>query len=315
MRTDYPVVILGSGPAGVSASLAFKEAKVDSLLIDEQPCCGGQLALIPSPIENFAFAWFENGVQAQAKLEAVARENGLPRLQARVCSLEVVEAGEAVLLQCSAAGGDQTMRQIEIRCKYLILATGLSEKRLSFAPEKLSNQVLYHLKDSDLVQNKRIAIVGGGDSALLKAVKLAEVARKIFVINRSSTLKARPDVVAEIESRANIEVLLQSEIKSLTGDEKIEGLKIKNSLAVERQILIDLVLAKVGYVPNSSLFEKIVALDKHGYVLADNFKTSSSNIFAAGDITAATVPRIATAVGQGMACAGEVIAKIFSSGS
>ncbi len=311
MSQHYPVIILGAGPAGVSAALTFKEAEIQALLIEQQPTCGGQLAAIPSAITNFALGWFASGAEAQLQLQTVLAKSNIAMLQAQVHEVRSQKVnGETFLptlltLECTIGN---VAEKAKLSCDYLMVATGLSENKLSLSPIDLNAKVKYHI-DQDL-QNKRLAIVGGGDSALLKAIKLADQAKKIFVIHRREKFNARPDLSKAVAKLSNVEILLSSEIIALDGDGKIESITVTSAGALIN-FKVDIVLAKVGYVPNSAAFAKVLALDKHGYIVIDSlFKTSHQHIFAAGDITAGTVPRIGTAVGQGLACAASMIAEI-----
>ncbi|GEM_PF-1041976 len=295
MGQHYPVIILGAGPAGVSAALAFKEAEIEALVLEQQPACGGQLTAIPSAISNFALGWFSNGAEAQLRLQAVVAKSTVNIRQAQVLKVEI--------------GGDSfPLVNQAWSCNYLLVATGLSENRLALPPTPINEMVRYHIDEN--LQGKTLAIVGGGDSALLKAIKLSREARKIFVIHRREKFNARPDLIAEVATLNNVETLMLSEIKQLAGTDKVESITVATQAAMVN-LKVDFVLAKIGYVPNSAAVGDLLALDQRGYIIVDNqFKTSQQRIFAAGDITAGTVPRIGTAVGQGMACAAGVITLI-----
>ncbi len=307
----YPVIILGAGPAGVSAALTFKEAQIQALLVEQHPTCGGQLATIPSAISNFALGWFASGAEAQLQLQAVLEKSNVAMLQAQVHEVDVGQNRmPAVELDCTIGINAE---KAKLSCDYLMVATGLSENKLSLSPADLNEKVKYHIDEN--LESKTVAIVGGGDSALLKAIKLAGLTKKLFVIHRREKFNARPDLIETVAKLANVEILLLSEIVALQGHGKIESITVTSAGALIN-LKVDIVLAKVGYRPNSAAFGKILALDKYGYIVVDSkFKTSDQRIFAAGDITAGTVPRIGTAVGQGMACAASMIAEINASHS
>lgn len=311
----YPVIIIGGGPAGVSALLGFLEAKISALLINDREHMGGQLASIPSAVENFALGTYVNGAAAAEALNLNLSKQAAPLLKAEVKALESRQP-----LRLLVGTKEQ---EFHLTCDYLIIATGYRERKLSLSPQQLCEQVIYHQDDDDddgvpPAKNKNgmlekeskpaIAIIGGGDSALLKALKLAETNAHVHIIHRSSTFRARPDVIAAIKKTPNISFELNSSVTRLLGKDRIEAIEING----RRTMAIDHLLAKIGYLPNTEFLNSQL-VDASGHIPVNAaMQSCQPNILAAGDITAGSFPRIATAVGQGMTAAATVINKLFS---
>jgi thioredoxin reductase (NADPH) len=301
-RAHHRIIVLGAGPAGVSAALGFAEARIEALLLERSDQCGGQLFDIPSPIWNVMPA-YENGAAAQAGLAKIMKTNQLSLTAAAINQVLEPEGGDKTIVLLDQAGHEWS-------CDYLIVATGLRPRTLEFEPSHLNERVFGHTPEFS--GSETVAVVGGGDSALLKALKLADKVKHVHVIHRSNHFKARPDVLDDIRSRGNITVHHDATIAALSGKDKISGITIRsncdNSLL---EVAAQAVIVKAGYIPNTEILPRRL-LTSGGYVDVDcNLETACPNLFACGDITAGNYPRIATALGQGMAAAAQIIERIF----
>lgn len=297
----HRIIVLGAGPAGVSAALGFAEARVDVLVIERSGSCGGQLNDIPSPVENIT-PLYENGAEVRKDLEAAfARALATGHVKLIEADIGAVEKRSDITL-ISESG--------HFTCEYLVVAAGQRVRKLDFEPASLSNYV--YCNTPQFAGGESVAVVGGGDSALLKALKLAEKLKQVHIIHRSDKLRARPDVIKDVEDKANIEVHLQKKVARLLGGSTLTGIRIESTAGVGGlELDVCAVIVKAGYVPNSECLPRDM-LDEHGYVKVDaRLETDCGNIFACGDIVSGNYPRIATAYGQGMAAAGRIIERIF----
>lgn len=323
------IVIIGAGPAGVSAALGLLEGRLNVLIIDSRGEIGGQLHQIPSPITNWAASVFENGKEAAESLrdglERAAQDTLTEgtslelRLGAVVEKIKRVEQGFELALE----GGET------INAERLIIAPGYREKpHLLEGKHRGENPFIIHhtsLRQESLADDVPVAIVGGGDSALLKALKLEKDTKKeIYIIHRSAKLRARPDVIEKLKKAKRCHVLLESEVVALTPGKSGSNCRLtvstrhKNGERVEQNLSVAYMLVKIGYLPNTEFLRDFIKLDNDGHVPVDQDLHPSGldgrplpNVFVAGDVLARTTPRLATASGQGMQAASKIIEDCF----
>lgn len=302
-----PTVIIGAGPAGLSCALGLREAHLPSLLI-ERAEVGGQLKDIPSPVDNFALGTFSSGKEAAEALQRTLRhteDEFLHFMKGNVRNIDLSKLTVEI---------DAASEALAIEAANIVLATGYRVRTLGFVGSE-SKHVHYH---SDSLSGPVIAVIGGGDSAVLKALALVrgDLCRKVYLITRGSALRARPDLRQELASLplAQIQILTNAQIRSFVEGSKGHTLSISDSarsLSVELEV--DSLLIKAGYLPNTEFLSGKLAMDENNHVLIDQFcRTSQKGVYAAGDITASGFPRIATAIGQGMTAAAEIIRQTFS---
>lgn len=290
-----PTVIIGAGPAGFSCALGLREAHLPCLLIEkEQP--GGQLNDIPSLIDNFALGCFIDGMEAVAALKRALRASEDEFLR--------YMKGEATDLDLNnrtlRVGGEL------IEAANIVLATGYRVRELTF-PGSLSPRVHYH---SDKLDGQHLAVIGGGDSAVLKAIGFSRHFKTVYLVIRGKTLRARPDLKQEIAALDNVKILKDCRID--TFDDKASLLSLTNGSA-SQTLAVDSVLIKAGYLPNTEFLQGKITLDQTNHLPVDkDCRTEIAGVFGAGDITSGNLPRIAIAVGQGMKAAATIIQDIFS---
>jgi len=289
----YDSVIIGGGPAGISCALECHESGLDIVVLEREERLGGQLPLIPGPIFNYAAGYFESGESARCNLEKVAN-----------LFLE-----QRVLTKCNVQKVDCLKKEITtnfgvLKTKTIFLGTGYRLKPWDFpVPEKFEGDILYrsgiHRED---LKGKPIAIVGGGDSAVFTALDLAEYDCSIDVFVRSNVLRARPDIVARMNSCRNVSVHTGAVVRELVGGEHLDGL-VADSAEGEVKVSCRKVIAKLGYLPNTELFIDQLS-NTNGHIDIDQSQaTSAVGVFAGGDIVHPGYDRIAYAAGSGMLAA------------
>jgi thioredoxin reductase len=326
MPQRFAVIIVGGGPAGISAAMGFLEARVECLLIDKGVELGGQVLDIPSYIANLPAGQFKNGkelghalqsalgrAQELAALADSSRANGkgnykslmTVQKECRVLAIEPQDDKIVVHTNIDTYIGD-----------YALVATGYRVKTLD-APEGSRFTKHWHTDTDTLPQDLSqvsLAVVGGGDSAVLKAIGLAERAKQVHLVVRSQAFKSRPDLVKEAENLGNCQIHLGFEIVALEGDESLKTVVLKDrARGIKNIIEASEVLVKVGYEPNTELLQNKVQLTPSRHVIASPITaTSHPRLYAAGDIASELHPRIANAIGQGMMASGAIIERIFA---
>lgn len=323
------IVIIGAGPAGISAALGLLEGRQNVLIIDSRGEIGGQLHQIPSPITNWAGGYFENGKTAAESLKlGLAKaiedaENEDTRLEIRLGSLvkKISTAPLEPKFELELEGGEKLLAET------LVIAPGYREKPHALEGKNRGENpfIIHHtsLREESLTDHtddKPIAIVGGGDSALLKALKLEKdlenvSGKEIYIIHRGASLRARPDVIAKLHKSKRCRLFLDSEVTALR--EEASGCRItvqNNKTKDQQELSVCYMLVKIGYRPNTEFLQGFIKLEADGHIKVDGdlhpydvHGKLLANVYVVGDVLAGTTPRLATASGQGMQAASKIL--------
>ena len=297
----HDVIILGAGPAGISAALWCDELGLDTLVLEEREEIGGQLHSIHGPIKNYP------GVEA-----ANGREF-LERFSERVSDADFdvwtgvdIERVDVKSKQVFLRSGE-TVQSI-----FMILATGVRRRSLGIPGEhEFGGRGIIEspTRDRDLFAGKDVCIVGGGDAAAENALLLAEVCPTVTLVHRNKKLKARREFVEQLQTQHCITIFPESAVTKIIGKDHVEAVEILRKDAIKPfQMAVGGVVIRIGVEPNTGLFREQVNLDERGYVLVNsNLESSAENVFAIGDVSSRLSPTISTASGNG-ATAAKVIA-------
>jgi len=285
------VLIVGGGPAGMTAALWCAELKLSALLIDENKELGGQLSRIFNRIENYPGVAAANGRALCELFLASLRDRTFEtRNNARVANADLLS--KTVVLESGE----------ELRGKAVIFATGVRRRKLGVEGEaEFAGRGIMSsgAGEREAVQGKRVVIVGGGDAALENTVQLSDQAEQIIVVHRREQLTARDEFVKAARSKKNVRFELGSTIKRIIGNEVVEAVEVSGG-GVSSFIETDKVLIRIGVEPNSELLAGQVELDHSGYAIVDAAgRTTAEGVFIAGDLASPDSPTIATAVGMG----------------
>lgn len=299
-KTQYDVVIVGGGPAGMSAALWCSELGLSSIMIDKGTSPGGQLHSIHNAIANYPGAYFANGSECidafRRSLES-HRFNLISNARVETVNVESVE----ILV------GDQ-----RVKGKALILATGVRRRRLNVIGEdefRDKGILVSGVAQRRSVKGKHIAVVGGGDAALENALLLSEFAEQVYLIHRGRKFSAREEFVDRVASDPKITLLMGSIVRSINGESQLRSVTVDFD-GGSKDIQLDHLIIRIGVDPNSELVRSQLETDKNGYVLVvATCRTSARACFAIGDVASPQSPTIATAVGMG-ATAAKTIQKI-----
>ncbi len=292
------VVILGSGPAGLSAAIYAARAHLDPLVItgDTQ---GGQVT-ITNEIENYP--GFPKGVGG-LEMYQLFREQA-ERFGARIV-IDHVEAAELKQKPMVLRA-----REAEYETKALIIATGSNPRRLGVPgeDEMIGKGVSYCATcDGFFYQDRPVAVVGGGDSALDEGLFLTRFASKVTIIHRRDKLRASKILQNRAFKNPKIEFIWDTVVERVLGEEEVTGLRLKNVKTGEvHDFPVDAVFVFIGHIPNTAVFEGQVELDPQGYIVTDRrMRTNIPGVFACGDVQDPVYRQAITAAGTGAIAAME----------
>lgn len=288
----YDVIIIGGGPAGMSAAIYSSRARLKTLII-EKAGCGGQIA-ITDHLENYpGFETGINGFELAVKMQTQATTFGSEITYGEVLSVEVEGNIKKVVLQDKV-----------FETKTIIIASGAAFKKLNVPGEEefIGKGVSYCATcDGPFFRNKEIAVVGGGDSALQEALYLTKFASKVNLIHRRNEFRAAKILQEKVLANEKINVILDSVVEEICGTQMLDSLKVKN---VKTGSVINLavngVFLFVGWQPNTKFLENSKINLDSGYIVTDeNMKTNIDGIFACGDVRKKQLRQVVTAVSDG----------------
>ncbi|MDO8535654.1 MAG: thioredoxin-disulfide reductase [Candidatus Omnitrophota bacterium] len=300
MDDIYDIIIIGGGPAGLTAGIYSARARMKTLLL-EKMLCGGQI-LTADLIENFP------GFPCGAKGPELA---DLMLKQAEAVGLEI-STREVKKITLKRTEKDpfiiETVEGDIFKTLSVIISTGANWNALGVPGEdKLRGRGVSYCAtcDGPLFRNKDIVVVGGGDTALGDAIYLTRFANKVTVVHRRDKLRATQIIQERALMNKKIELCLKSVVTEITGNTKVEGIKVKNVATNEEKIIkADGVFVLIGLSPNSDMFKGLLKLDEKGYVASDEeMQTSVDGVFACGDVRKKPLRQIVTAAGEGATAA------------
>lgn len=289
------LVIVGAGPAGVSAALWAHALELHVLLLDGAPTPGGQLHAVhfhPSDVPGF-----EQG-DGPALAAAYARQLAAASVPLRTdCLATAVEAGEP-----RAHGPRLTLSTGEVlEASAVLVATGVRRRRLEVPGEReLEGRGVSFsaTRDRERLAGRDVIVVGGGDAAFENALLLAHSGSRVTLLVRGMA-RARPEFQARVSQVVAIRVLEQVHVQAVIGQERVEAVRVRTP-AGPRELPTEAVVVKVGVIPNSEWCRGTLVLDEEGFVRTDErLATSASGVWAAGDVTRPHPPSIPVALGQG----------------
>ncbi len=292
----YDVIIIGGGPAGLTAGLYTSRAGLKSLLVERGALLGGQM-VNATRVENYP--GFPEGIPG-SDLGSLMHQQAV-RYGLEVVTAEVTGISEGRHYSVATTGGS-------FEAVAIIIATGSEYRKLGVAgEEKLSGRGVSYCATCDgfFFRNREVAVVGGGDTAITDALELSQHASKVYVIHRRNQLRAGKVLQQRAFTHPKLEFIWSTVVEEALGEQILSGLKLRNVKTGQQSILkVDGVFVAVGLMPNSRNFSNILELDGAGNIVTDEtMATSTPGIFAAGDIRRNSPRQIAAAVGDGVAAA------------
>jgi thioredoxin reductase (NADPH) len=293
MNGTYEVIIVGGGPAGLAAGLYCKRAALKTVLF-EKGLLGGQIA-ISKDVENYPGVEGITGFDLAEKMVHHARSFGLDVVQQEVAAVNVGPDLHSVRL----ANGDI------FRTVALILAAGGSVRKLGIPGEAeyLGTGVSYCATcDGFFFRDKTVVVVGGGDTAVEEALYLSRLARKVYLVHRTNTLRASKILQNRLMSEPMIEIIWSTRITEIKGDASaVEAVSFENTETGEKgELPTDGVFIFIGYSPNNQLIPSAVRMNEQGFVITDEkCATNVPGIFAVGDVRLKFANQIVVAAADG----------------
>ncbi len=296
MERVYDTLILGGGPAGYSAALYTARAGLDTLVI-EKICPGGQMATTDI-IDNYpGFDAGIDGMELGMKMAAGAERFGAKSAYGEVTEVDLTAPIKRVATTDSTYYG-----------KTVIIATGASPRPLELEGEQaLIGRGVHYCAHCDgrFYKGKTVMVVGGGNSAASDALYLSGLAQKVILVHRRDTLRATKIYHAPLMRAENVEFCWNSTVTALHADKRIDSVTLTDlTSGQEREVSIDGLFVSIGRCPATELFAEQLALDAHGYIVADeSTKTSIDGVFAAGDVRTKALRQVVTAAADGAVAA------------
>ncbi|MEZ3505882.1 MAG: thioredoxin-disulfide reductase [Lachnospiraceae bacterium] len=292
----YDLIIIGSGPAGLSAAVYGSRAGLDLLVLEAKPMSGGQV-LNTYEVDNYLGMPGINGFDMGMKFKEHADNLGVPFQTAQVTA--VVDKGQSRQVKTA----DGTIYE----ARALILAAGAEHATLGVPGEEeyKGKGVSYCATcDGAFFRGRSVAVVGGGDVAVEDAIYLARMCKKVWLIHRRDSLRAAKSLQKKLMACENVEILWNRTVKSVSGSDLAEKVTLRSTVdQSEEELSVEGVFIAVGMHPNTEPFSENIPCDERGYVLAgEDCVTRVPGVFAAGDIRTKQVRQIITAVADG-ACA------------
>jgi thioredoxin reductase (NADPH) len=293
--SEYDVIIIGGGPAGLAAGLYAARAGLKSLLL-ERGNFGGQV-VNARLVENYpGFPEGISGTELGEFMHQQATKYGLETLTAQVTGVK-----KGSIYEVSTSEGS-------IQAESIIIAVGSEYRKLDVSgEERLSGRGVSYCATCDgfFFRDRDVAVVGGGDTAITDALELAQHCRKVYIIHRRDQLRATKALQEKAFSQPKIELVWNSVVDEIVGDKMLKSLRLRNVKTGQSSDLeVDGIFVAVGLKPNSQAFSQLVTLDEAGFIVTDELmRTSVPGIFAAGDIRHNSFRQVITAAGDGAAAA------------
>ena len=294
---SYDLIIVGAGAAGLSAGIYGVRSGLKTIVFEEK-LAGGTTGDAPW-VENYPGFQNISGTELAQKMVAHAKSAGV----------KISEFEKVVKMDLKDERKVVETDKGTYEARVVIIASGSEYRHLGVPGEKelRGRGVSYcGLCDGPFFKNKRVLVVGGGNSALMTALYLAHIGSDVKVAHRREAFRAEEALIQALKSAENIEVLWNSEIKEILGDKMVRGVRVFNNKTGEnRELPFDGVFIQVGETPNSEAAKEAgVSVNENNYVIIDGLQhTNLEGVYAAGDVTNHPVKQIGTAVGQGITAA------------
>lgn len=292
------ILIIGAGPAGMTAAIYARRA-AKSVLLLEAVSYGGQIINTPD-IENYPVAAHISGFDFATKVYEQAKALGAQFKFEKAVGIE--DKGEVKVV---------TTPKNTYEARAVIIATGSENRKLGVDGEdKLVGRGISYCATCDgaFYRKKKVAVVGGGNTALEDALYLADIAEQVYLIHRRDEFRGEEATVAKLRERGNVEFVLNSVVSKLHAERKLTAVEVQDKEGGSRVIEVDGLFVAVGRIPENQNFAQVIALDSAGYAIAgEDCRTGRAGIFVAGDNRVKQVRQLVTATADGAVAATEAI--------
>ncbi|MBQ8408474.1 MAG: FAD-dependent oxidoreductase [Clostridia bacterium] len=282
------LLIIGSGPAGMSASVYAKRANLDVLVAEKEYLGTGQIAE-STQIDNYIGLVGKSGYELGEIFRQDAEGLGVEFYEGTAIK---IERGDGYWITRFDNGE-------AVESKTIVYAAGAAHRKLGVPGEEnfIGNGVSFCAYcDGSLYQDKTVAVVGGGDTALDDALYLSDIAKKVYLIHRRDEFRASENRVLKVKAKANIDLILSATVSEIIGNDRVTAVLLGNG----NRLAVDGVFVAVGMVPESHLLKDIARIDENGYVVSDETgETTAPSLFVAGDVRTKKLRQVVTAVSDG----------------
>lgn len=290
------MIIIGSGPAGLSAAVYAKRAGLDSIVIEKEFVSGGQV-LLTYEVDNYLGLPGMNGFDLGTKFREHADGAGASFVMDEVSAIEACKDENGKPFYRVQGGADT------YEARTIVAATGTVHRNLGIPGEDTfaGKGVSYCATcDGAFFKGKEVAVVGGGDVAVEDAIYLARLCSKVTLIHRRDRLRAAKSLQDRLFAMENVEVVWNANVTEVQGDKKVENIIIQSNSGASIAYPVDGLFIAVGITPASKCFEGLVEMDDAGYIIAgEDCATSAPGVYVAGDLRTKKLRQIVTAVSDG----------------
>ena len=288
----YDVIIIGAGPAGLTAGIYGKRAGLSTLILDTSSISGGQI-LNTYEIDNYPGFPGASGEGLAEAMKNHCEKLGVEFARGKVSS--IIDKGDTKEL---------VTKKATFTARSVIIATGASNKKLGCpGEEELSGVGVSYCATCDgaFFKEKEVAVVGGGDVALEDALYLSRFCTKVHLIHRRDEFRGAMVLQNHVKAVDNIDIIYDTVVESINGEDSVNSLHIKNvKTGEERDLAVEGVFIAIGTEPNTAKIEGLPELDSRGYIVAgENCETSKAGIYAAGDVRTKQLRQVITATADG----------------
>jgi len=298
----YDVIVIGAGPAGLTSAIYLSRAR-KSVLVLEASTYGGQI-INTLDIENYPATPHINGYDFATNIYNQAKELGAEIKFEKVINIEDGNIKKVITK-------DNTYD-----AKSIIIATGCGIRKLGLENEDkfLGKGISYCATcDGAFFKEKKVAVVGGGNTALEDALYLSDIVSKVYLIHRRDSFRGEDKSVSEIKKRKNIEIIYNSNVIKLNGDNALNSIDVIDKDNNVNKIEVNALFVAIGRIPENANFARIIDVDDSGYIKAyEDCKTNVEGIFVAGDARVKTLRQLVTATSDGAIAATNAIKYINS---
>lgn len=294
----FDIIIIGAGPAGLATALYALRAN-KKVLILEASAYGGQI-INASNIENYP------GIKSISGFDFATNLYN-----------QVIDLGGKILYETVNNVSKEkivTTNKNKYEAKCIIIATGVQKRKLNLSnEEKFIGKGLSYCAtcDGNFYKGKKVAVVGGGNTAIEDAIYLSDIASFVYVIHRRDEFRAEEKLINELKNKKNVKFIMNSNVLNLNGNDYLESIDLKDNKNTVTNLNLDGLFIAIGHVPNNIMFKDIVDLDEYGYIIAKNeVCTNVDGIYVAGDARVKKLRQLTTAVSDGSIAAVEAIKRI-----
>lgn len=294
----YDIIIIGAGPAGLTAAIYASRAMKKVLLL-EAKSYGGQI-INSMDIENYPGELHISGIDFATKLYNQAKELGTEIKYQKV--VEIVDNGKNKKIITTKE---------EYECLSVIIATGSETRKLGIENEDkfIGKGISYCATcDGNFFKNKSVAVVGGGNTALEDALYLSNIANEVFLIHRRDKFRGEEKTLTKLKEKENVKIIYNSTVTKLNGEDYLTSIDIVDKENNIKQLIVSCLFIAIGRIPENENFSKVIKLDEFGYIESDETcHTNTKGIFVAGDNRKKSLRQLVTATSDGAIAATEAI--------